>query len=138
MTNENVLKDIRCPECKSEGPFNITGATTFTNVSDDGCDSFEDMDWNDSSFIECISCGHTGTVREFTVTGKMKLRVYLAALTRMEHTVDIEVPDNTPEHEFDAIARRVYDETDAEDFTEDYEFWERGNCYCERLPDSDG
>jgi len=66
----------------------------------------------------------------------MKLRVNLGALTRMEHTSIIEVPDNVPEERWSEIARVMYEHTEAEDFTEDTEFWERGECWCEKVDDA--
>ena len=63
----------------------------------------------------------------------MKLTVYMGALTRMECTKEIEVPDDTTEDDFSRIAREVYDGTDAEEFIEDPTFWERGECWCEKV-----
>ena len=60
----------------------------------------------------------------------MKLRVNIGALTRKEYSCIIEVPDGTPENEYGEIARTIYDHTEAEDFTDDLEFWERGECGC--------
>jgi len=132
MPNDNVLKDIECPECGSTGPFDIHGASvSLLRVTDDGTEDYDGASWSDSSRIECCQCRHSGTVRGFTKCDTMKLRVYMAALTRMECVKVIEVPSNTPESDFDRIARVIYDETDVKDFSEDLEYWERGNCYCE-------
>jgi len=51
----------------------------------------------------------------------------------MECTKEIEVPDDTKESAFPDIARKTYDETDGTEFTEDHEYWERGDCWCERI-----
>jgi hypothetical protein len=48
-------------------------------------------------------------------------------------TTDINVPDDTPEADFPRIAREVYKKTDVTEFSEDYEYCERGDCYCERV-----
>jgi len=67
----------------------------------------------------------------------MKLRVHLAALTRMEYTTVVEVPDDTPAHKYADIVRDLYDKTDGTEFTEDNEYWERGHCWAERVPDDE-
>lgn len=63
----------------------------------------------------------------------MKIRVHLSALTRMELTEIIEVPDGTPDYELDHLVRDRWDEAESEDFVEDVEYWERGSCYWEKL-----
>jgi hypothetical protein len=63
----------------------------------------------------------------------MKLRVNLGALTRKQATFIIEVPDGMSPDQFDAIARTMYDHTEAEDFVTDTQFWERGECWCEQV-----
>lgn len=65
----------------------------------------------------------------------MKLRVHMGALTRMQCTKEIEVPDDTPESDFDNIARTTYDDTEGDEFKQDYDFWERGECWCEKVKD---
>lgn len=63
----------------------------------------------------------------------MKLRVHMGALTRLECTKEIEVPDNTKESDFPDIARKTYDDTDGSEFKNDDYYWERGECWCERV-----
>lgn len=67
----------------------------------------------------------------------MKLRVNLGALTRKEHTAVIEIPDDVPEERWGEIARTMYEHTETEDFTDDLEFWERGECWCEKADHGD-
>jgi hypothetical protein len=52
MTNTNCLADMHCPDCKSEGPFEIYGAALFT-VHDDGIAEYREAEWNDGSFCFC-------------------------------------------------------------------------------------
>ena len=64
MANENCLKGLACPQCKSEGPFFIVGHAEF-EVYDDGTSEFTDADWDDDSAMRC-PCGKRGTVKDFT------------------------------------------------------------------------
>jgi len=43
MTNTNCLADMHCPDCKSEGPFEIYGAALFT-VHDDGIAEYREAE----------------------------------------------------------------------------------------------
>jgi hypothetical protein len=74
-------------------------------------------------------CGGVKTDKE----KGMKVRIQLSALTRMECTKEIEVPNGTSKHVLDQKVREVYDETDSDEFTEDLEYWERGDCYWEEV-----
>jgi len=65
MTNDNVLAGIKCPACGSEGPFTIVGTATFLHVTDDGCDDFEGMEWDEESSITCNECSYYGIVEQF-------------------------------------------------------------------------
>ena len=57
------------------------------------------------------------------------VRVNLAALTRLEYSCIVEVPDDYDR--MDELATDVYERTDGSEFTEDGMYWERGNCYVE-------
>lgn len=67
MANDNVLAGIRCPACGSASPFTIVGTATFLHVTDDGCDEFEGLEWDEESAITCNECGRNGIIEEFTV-----------------------------------------------------------------------
>lgn len=64
MTNTNCLRNMRCPQCGSEGPLKIevTGMATFY---DDGGDFVGDMSWEDSSYCECLECHQMATAASF-------------------------------------------------------------------------
>jgi hypothetical protein len=66
MANVNILEGMRCPECKSEGPFKISATSRFT-VYDDGTDGHEDVEWDDDSDCECDNCDHSGTVKDYII-----------------------------------------------------------------------
>jgi len=66
MANENCLAGIVCPACGSDGTFNIV-VSALATVTDDGTDDMRDIDWDEDSYISCMACHHTGTVREFQV-----------------------------------------------------------------------
>ncbi|MBE0626417.1 MAG: hypothetical protein IH606_16575 [Burkholderiales bacterium] len=64
--NENCLEGMRCPQCKSFGPFLIS-ADVLLSVSDDGAvlDDFANMEWEDSNDCRCPACDHEGVVSDF-------------------------------------------------------------------------
>ena len=62
--NSNCLEGIACPQCESEGPFDIT-ATTVATMYDDGCEQTTDIEWEDTSSCVCRSCKHAATVAAF-------------------------------------------------------------------------
>jgi hypothetical protein len=51
----------------------------------------------------------------------------------MECAQEIEVPDGTSNDALDQKVRELYDNTDGDEFTEDVEYWERGDCYWEEV-----
>lgn len=64
MANHNCLEGYRCPDCKSEGPFSIRASATFV-VSDDGTDSYSDVEWNGDDSCRCMQCQWSGEVSDF-------------------------------------------------------------------------
>ena len=66
--NSNCLEGIRCPECGSEEPFNISAQAVF-RVCDDGTESYGDVEWDDNSAIMCLECWHRGKVKAFKTKG---------------------------------------------------------------------
>ena len=66
MPNTNCLAGIKCPKCGSEDRFKIE-ATTIFEVTDDGTDVHEDVEWDDDSYIECMECGLSGKIKDFHV-----------------------------------------------------------------------
>lgn len=65
--NTEVLKDMACPKCKSEGPFLIT-TTAVATVADHGVVDVAGFDWNDLSDCTCAACKHEALVKDFTVS----------------------------------------------------------------------
>jgi hypothetical protein len=66
MANTNCLAGIACPKCNCEARFGI-GVSAFAYMQDDGCESTQDIEWDDQSSIVCGACDHSGTVKEFTI-----------------------------------------------------------------------
>ena len=65
MPNENCLYGMACPECESEGPFQIDCTATFT-VYDDGTDlDYTGPDWDNDSHCSCCNCTFEGRVHNF-------------------------------------------------------------------------
>jgi hypothetical protein len=67
----------------------------------------------------------------------VKVRLNLAALTRVEFSKEIEVPDGTPAHELDDMVRKLWDDTDGGEFVDDPDYFEKGHCWWDKL-DEDG
>jgi hypothetical protein len=71
MANDNCLAGMRCPKCKSYGPFGI-GITAWATVSDDGFDSVENGDWDQDSPCLCVNCQYQDLVAKFTTVNQKK------------------------------------------------------------------
>tara|TARA_R110000822_G_scaffold73771_10_gene177377 strand:+ start:1125 stop:2009 length:885 start_codon:yes stop_codon:yes gene_type:complete len=65
MKNNNLLKNIHCPQCHQEDNFSIK-ATGHAHVTDDKATiNGEALDWDNFSFTVCKACGKTGNLRDF-------------------------------------------------------------------------
>lgn len=65
----NSVRDtfgLACPVCRSDESLQVQ-VTTMADLSADGSESVGDQEWQDSSFIRCRACNHTGIVKDFTV-----------------------------------------------------------------------
>ena len=65
----------------------------------------------------------------------MKVRLNLAALTRVEFSKEVEVPDGTTPHELDDMVRDLWDNTDGGEFWDDPDYFEKGHCWWDKLDD---
>jgi DNA-directed RNA polymerase subunit RPC12/RpoP len=66
MTNNNCLVGIACPQCGNDAMIYIE-AKTLAVVTDDGAETFGDMEWDGDSYAECPDCEHRGTLGEFRI-----------------------------------------------------------------------
>lgn len=66
-----------------------------------------------------------------------KIRVTLAALTRVEYSEVLEIPASLTQHEVDALVQQRYEDVDGGEYTDDGEYWRRGECHAEAADDSD-
>ena len=66
MTKTNCLQGIACPACGNDSMIYI-GARTLAVVTDEGAETFGDMEWDASSYAECPACRHRGTLGEFRI-----------------------------------------------------------------------
>lgn len=64
--NSNCLEGMRCPRCKSLGPFKIA-CTVLATFSDEGGEDHEGHDWGNQSYCECVDCRHESTVADFQI-----------------------------------------------------------------------
>lgn len=66
MTNVNCLQGIACPICGNDSVIHID-VRVLARVTDDGAETFGDIEWDGDSFTECPQCEHRGTLAEFRV-----------------------------------------------------------------------
>jgi DNA-directed RNA polymerase subunit RPC12/RpoP len=64
MTNTNCLAGIACPACGNDAMIYIA-ARTLAVVTDDGAQTFGDMEWDADSYAECPDCQHRSTLGQF-------------------------------------------------------------------------
>lgn len=58
----------------------------------------------------------------------MKVEIELAALTRVVHTVEVEMSDDAAPDQLRDAVDRAYEETDGGEYVDDGVYWERGTC----------
>lgn len=65
----------------------------------------------------------------------VKVRVHLSALTRLSYTFDKMVPESLADTEQNLVdlANEAYFDSDAGEFEEDIEYWEKGDCWAEKV-----
>ena len=66
IPNTNCLENIACPKCGHDARFYID-VKALAVVTDDGAETFGDMEWDDGSYTECSECGHHGSLGEFHI-----------------------------------------------------------------------
>jgi hypothetical protein len=64
MANDNVLAGMACPECHSEGPFEIA-CKTIATFDDNGIKDHGDMEWDNASSCNCEACGNERKVGDY-------------------------------------------------------------------------
>lgn len=57
-----------------------------------------------------------------------KVRITLAALTRVEYTEVLEVPADMSDEDLEALVDKRYDDVDGGNFVDDPDYWVRGEC----------
>lgn len=71
MTNINCLEGIACRQCGNDSRINIA-VKTLAVVTDQGAETFGDMDWGEDSYAECPECHHRSTVAGFRIEATTK------------------------------------------------------------------
>jgi hypothetical protein len=68
------LIGFKCPTCGAVGSFKIEVKMVVT-FTDDGSDPTEggDQEWDDTSYCECVACGHEATVLSFWTEEQVRL-----------------------------------------------------------------
>ncbi len=64
MPNTNCLEGMQCPECRSEGPFDIQ-VICWMEVTDDGTGDLREVEWDSDSACRCMGCNYANTARVF-------------------------------------------------------------------------
>lgn len=65
-TANNVLSDIACPKCLSQGTF-LVDARANAIVTDDGFFEYTEPSWSEDSFMRCDGCSHESAAGNFAV-----------------------------------------------------------------------
>ena len=66
-----------------------------------------------------------------------KVRITLAAFTRVEYNEVLVVPANITDEELDALVEQRYDSVDGGEFSDDPEYWERAPSTGHEVVDDD-
>jgi hypothetical protein len=66
MTNINCLEGIACPDCGNDSRLYIE-VTTLAVVTDDGAETYGDMEWSADSHAECPECRRSGRLAAFHI-----------------------------------------------------------------------
>jgi hypothetical protein len=66
-----------------------------------------------------------------------RIRINLAALTRVEYSEVLEVPSDMTPGELDDLVEQRYQDVDGGEFWDDTEYWERGECAWEKVQADD-
>lgn len=59
LTNSNVLEGVECPQCGQSASFEVVAKAWFT-LSDEGTESYKEVDWDDTAPTRCPACKHLG------------------------------------------------------------------------------
>lgn len=74
MPNDNALAGMRCPNCRSEGPFEVE--TICRGVwTDDGLEETTEPEFEDDAKMTCKSCKKTYTVAGFRLENQPALEI---------------------------------------------------------------
>lgn len=65
------------------------------------------------------------------------MRIKLSACTRVEYNEVIEVPADISQQELQTLLDMRYDQVDGGDYTDDHEYWKRGDCEAVDVEDED-
>ena len=63
---DNCLEGLACPKCKQFEHLRIDVKITV-DVYDAGTEPGGDTEWEDESWCQCVECGHTATVADFSL-----------------------------------------------------------------------
>jgi hypothetical protein len=66
--NTNCMMGIECPKCGEHDNVRVA-IRTIMEMSDDGHGDYEDVEWDDDSFMACgnSECGFQGTAADFAI-----------------------------------------------------------------------
>lgn len=66
--NTNCLEGVRCPRCGQNAKFSIMATAAF-EVTDDGTDAYESVEWFDDNNCRCWDCNFSGRLIQFKTDG---------------------------------------------------------------------
>lgn len=59
-----------------------------------------------------------------------RIRIHLSAITRVEYSEIVEVPEDFTGEDIKEVIDACWDEVDGSEYIEDSSYWERGHCYA--------
>lgn len=120
MANGNCLGGMACPECGSEGPFEIV-SNVWAVVCDDGVQSVSQAEWEDDAACRCTACSHGADVKAFRHAGtpasteENTYRVKVVTIVHEGCTLDVEA---SSEEQARALALELACNADDPDYVE--------------------
>lgn len=85
MANTNCLEGFACPQCGSEGPFNIS-VNTMVQMFDDGSEDVpSDQEFGGDALCVCVNCDKEGRVVDFDPSRQLHYTVVLIEPDYLPH-----------------------------------------------------
>lgn len=91
--NTNCLKGVRCPRCGQNAKFSIIAIASF-EVTDDGTDAYESVEWDDYAHCRCWDCNYSGKVIQFKTEGMEMVAKRFEKADKNDDAETMEIEEN--------------------------------------------